>query len=90
MALPPSLLARVVVRTDSHPVMVAAARAGIGIAGMHEPVGRADPVLLPVLEGYVVRKLPFYIVTHRDLRDLPRIRAVFDHLAEEFARYARS
>lgn len=88
--LPPGALARMVVRTDSHPVVMAVARAGLGIAVVHQPAGLADPVLLPVLPDYAVRRLPFYIVTHRDLRDVPRVRAAFDHLANEFARYARS
>lgn len=88
--LPPSALTRMVVRTDSHPAQLAAVRAGLGIAVIHRPVGLADPLLLHVLPEHVFLKLPIYIVTHRDLRGVPRIKATFDHLADEFARYTRS
>ena len=86
---PPELLARIVVRTDSHTAQVGAARAGLGIAAVHQPIGLADPALVPVLPDFVLRRLPFYVVTHRDLRHVPRISAAFEHLASEFARYAR-
>lgn len=80
---------RVVLRTDSHPAQCAAARAGLGIAVVQRPVGLADPRLLPVLPDLVVGTLAIFLVMHRDLRDVPRVRAAFDHLAQEFARYTR-
>jgi DNA-binding transcriptional LysR family regulator len=75
------------VRTDSHPAQLAAARAGLGIAVVQRPVGRADPVLRPVLPEYIVAELPIWLVTHEDLRSTPRVRAVFDQLAIEFTRF---
>jgi DNA-binding transcriptional LysR family regulator len=86
--LPPGV--RVVLRTDSHPAQFAAARAGLGIAVVQRPVGLADPDLVPVMPDLVVGTIAIFLVTHRDLRDVPRVRAAFDHLAEEFARYVRS
>jgi DNA-binding transcriptional LysR family regulator len=75
---------RFVVRTDSHPAQLAAARAGLGIAVVQRPVAMADPLLLPVLPGLTVANLETWIVTHEDLRALPRIRAAFDGLVEAF------
>lgn len=80
---------RFVFRTDSHPAQLAAARAGLGIAVVQRPVGLADPVLRPVLPELVVASLDTWIVTHENLRRLPRVRAMFDHLAEAFARFVR-
>lgn len=87
--LPSELLKRIVVRTDNHMAQIAAARAGLGIAAVQYPLGVADPVLLPVLPDFVLRKVPFYILAHRDLRHVPRISATFDHLVDEFTQYAR-
>lgn len=85
--LPAPVLARFVVRTDSHPAQLAAARAGLGVAVVQRPVGLADPSLVHLLPEIVVATLPFWVVTHRDLRSVPRVRATLDHLAREFARY---
>lgn len=78
-----------VIRTDSHPAQLAAARAGLGIAVVQCPVGLADPLLRPVLPELTIARLDTWIVTHENLRDLPRVRAVFDHLVEAFRRLVR-
>jgi DNA-binding transcriptional LysR family regulator len=78
---------RFVIRTDSHPAQLAAARAGLGIALIQRPIGLADPRLCPVLPDLSVAKLDTWIVMHENLRELPRVRAVFDHLADAFSRY---
>lgn len=86
---PPAAVARFVLRTDSHPAQLALARAGLGIAVVHRPVGLADERLRPVLPDLVVATLPLWIVTHRDLRHVPRVRAAFDHLVERLGLYAK-
>ncbi len=78
---------RFVFRSDSHPAQLAAARAGLGIAVVQRPIGLADPKLRPVLPEFTVMTLETWIVTHEDLRDLQRIRAVFDHLCAAFRSY---
>jgi DNA-binding transcriptional LysR family regulator len=78
---------RFVVRTDSHPAQLAAARAGLGIAVVQRPIGLSDPRLQPVLPELAIPSLDAWIVTHQDLRELPRVRALFDHLAEAFRAY---
>ncbi len=81
---------RFVVRTDSHPAQLAAARAGLGIAAVQCPVGLADPVLDAVLPDLAIGTLDTWIVTHEDLHDLPRVRAVFDCLADAFREFGRA
>jgi DNA-binding transcriptional LysR family regulator len=85
--LPDIDLRRFVVRTDSHPAQLAAARAGIGIGFVQRPIGASDPRLRPVLPDLAIPELDTWVVTHENLRDIPRISAVFDHLVEEFGRY---
>jgi DNA-binding transcriptional LysR family regulator len=79
-----------VVRTDSHPAQLAAARAGLGIAVVQRPIGLADPLLRPVLpSSMTIARLDTWIVAHENLRMLPRVHAVFDHLVAAFKRYAQ-
>ncbi|WP_417723626.1 LysR family transcriptional regulator [Salipiger sp.] len=77
--------ARFVLRTDSHPAQIAAARAGIGIAVIQVPAGERDPVLSRVLPEVTVARLGVWIVTHGDLRRVPRVRAVFDALVAGYS-----
>lgn len=74
-------------RTDSHPAQLAAARAGLGIAFVQQPIGLSDARLRPVLPDLSIPRLDTWIATHEDLRNIPRVRTVFDHLVEEFGRY---
>ncbi len=73
--------ASVVLRTDSRASQFAAARAGLGIAvlGHHVAAGtelvRLDAPPLPGRE--------IWLVQHEDTRDVPRIRAAADALAEQ-------
>jgi len=76
-------------RTDSHPAVLRAARAGLGIAVVQRPVGDADPALRAVLPKLDIASLDTWIVTHENLRDVARVRAVFDHLVDEFSAFLR-
>lgn len=80
---------RLVIRTDSHPAQLAAARAGLGIAVLQRPIALADPLLRAVLPALTIASLDTWVVTHENLRTLPRVRAVFDHLAVAFRRFVR-
>lgn len=80
---------RFVARTDSHPAQLALARAGVGIAVVQRPIGDGDPSLQAVLPDMKLLALDTWIVTHKDLRQIPRVRTVFDHLVVELTRYAR-
>jgi DNA-binding transcriptional LysR family regulator len=81
---------RLVLRTDSHPAHVAAARAGVGIAVAQVPVGERDPNLVRILPDLDVMVLETWIVTHENLARVPRVRAVFDSLVESFREMSRS
>ena len=71
---------RFVLRTDSHPAQLAAARAGMGIAVAQVPVGAADPGLVRILPDLELGRLSVWVTMHEDLRALPRVRTLFDHL----------
>ena len=43
-----------------------------------------------MLPDLVVGPLPLWLVTHRDLRHVPRVRAALDHLAEALGRYVKA
>jgi len=77
-----------ILRTDSHPAQLAAARAGVGIAMAQIPTGLQDPRLRRVLPEFTAIMLDTWIVTHENLSKVPRVRAVFDCLAEAFVDYA--
>ncbi|MBB2483627.1 LysR family transcriptional regulator [Mitsuaria sp. WAJ17] len=87
---PRSVVDRMLLRTDSHPAQHAFARAGLGIAVMHRALGRADPGLVQLLPDDFQAALPVWLVTHRDLRREPRVRAAFDHLVASFSDYCRA
>ncbi|AWI85774.1 LysR family transcriptional regulator [Alloyangia pacifica] len=84
--LPPE---RFVLRTDSHPAHLAAARAGLGIAVAQVPLARRYDDLVRVLPDLQVAALETWIVLHEDLRDTPRVRALRDHLAAAFVDFGR-
>lgn len=81
---------RCVLRTDSHPAQLAAARAGLGIAVAQVPVGDRDPALIRILPDHEVARMETWIVTHENLANVPRVRAVFDTLAQAFKHFARA
>jgi len=76
-----------IARTDSHPAQFALARAGLGIAVAQIPMAAHYPELEQVLSDIELPQLPTWIVTHENLRRLPRVAALFDHLVEAFDAY---
>jgi DNA-binding transcriptional LysR family regulator len=75
---------RLVLRTDSHPAQIAAARAGVGIAVAQVPAGERDPGLLRILPDFEPARIETWIVTHENLARVPRVRAVFDSFVASF------
>lgn len=75
---------QLVLRTDSHPAQLAAARAGLGVAVAQVPVGERDARLVRLLPDFDVAILETWIVTHENLARVPRVRAAFDSLVESF------
>jgi DNA-binding transcriptional LysR family regulator len=78
---------RWIARTDSHPAQLALARAGLGIAVVQIPAAARYPELERVLSDIELPQLPTWIVTHENLRRLPRVGALFDHLVNAFQAY---
>ena len=70
----------VVLRTNDLETQVAAARSGLGIAALPHYLGDSDPRL----QRHVVTQKPIsrdvWLVVHRDLRQIPAVRAVMEFL----------
>lgn len=77
--------ARFVLRSDDTHARLAAAEAALGLAVLPHILARRAPHLQPLLEGEAVPAKPIWLVVHRDLRHLARVRAVLDWLVELFA-----
>jgi DNA-binding transcriptional LysR family regulator len=72
-------------RTDSDLAQLAAVRAGIGVGVCQVPLHGALVRVLPQLTFH----LEAWVVMHEDLRQVRRVRTVFDHLVEELRLYVR-
>lgn len=68
-------------RTDSEAARVACVRAGLGIGVMQAGIAVRDPMLEPVLPDVVGLTLDTWLALHDDLRRMPKIRLVADHLS---------
>ena len=70
-------------RCDDLIVQWQAVRAGLGIGFASAYMLRSDPSVLSVLPGLLrVPPLPMWLAVHREIRSNPRIRAVYDFLAQ--------
>jgi DNA-binding transcriptional LysR family regulator len=69
-------------RCDNDVAQLAALRAGIGIGGCQENIAKRDPGLVRLLPDSLSISLEVWLVMHEDVRATPRIRRLFDHLAE--------
>lgn len=74
-------------RSDSDCAQLAAIRAGVGVGVCQVRLAQTDARLQRVLPA-IESTLDVWLVTHEDLRDQRRIRALLDHLAVALARYA--
>jgi DNA-binding transcriptional LysR family regulator len=75
-------------RTDGDLAQLNALRAGFGLAVCQIGIARRDPDLVQLLSKTFKFDLEMWLVMHKDLRNTRRVRLLFDHLAEELARYA--
>ena len=69
--------------TNGRDTMLAAAKAGIGLACLARVVGDADPTLFRVPLTPALPAPTLWMGTHRDGRSTPRVRALTAHLAAE-------
>ncbi|MCR5878195.1 LysR family transcriptional regulator [Phenylobacterium sp. J367] len=70
------------VRTDNDAAQMALLKAGFGIAACQHQIARRAG-LVPVMAEVFEFKLELWIAMHENLRGSRRMRAMFDHLAEE-------
>ena len=72
-------------RCDNQIVDLQAVRAGLGIGVVMHHLAAGFLELEPVLPELPLPVLPIWLTAHRELRSVPRIRLVFDFLAEALA-----
>jgi DNA-binding transcriptional LysR family regulator len=65
---------------------LAAAKAGVGLALLPHHIGQPEDDLVRMLELPAELKQPITLLVHPDLRNVPRVRAVFDFLVGEIDR----
>jgi DNA-binding transcriptional LysR family regulator len=71
--------ARIAMRSNEILPLLAAARAGAGIACLPAIAALGEPDLVPVAPGIIGRP-DIFLITHRDLRRRARVRVVFDFI----------
>jgi DNA-binding transcriptional LysR family regulator len=74
--------AHVAARANSLAALLPSVKSGAGLAPMPVIVGEMEADLVRVLDLGADMGTPFYLLTHRDLRRTPRIRAFFDFIIE--------
>jgi DNA-binding transcriptional LysR family regulator len=74
-------------RTDSEAAQAALMRSGFGIGTLHEPLGRRDPDLVPILPEQFSFSLEIWVVMHEDLKTDRCARLLFDHLVASLGDY---
>jgi DNA-binding transcriptional LysR family regulator len=77
-------------RTGSEAAQIASVRAGLGIGVMQAGIAAREPLLEPVLPDLVAWSLDAWLVLHDDLRRLPMVRIVADHLSAVLPAVLRS
>ena len=74
--------AQVAARADSIAALLPSVKSGAGIALMPVVVGKNEKDLVQILDLGAGMATPVYLLTHRDLRRTPRVRAFFDFIIE--------
>lgn len=72
-------------RCDNHLVTWEAVRAGLGIGVGLQALAARDAALHQVLREFAIPPLPLWLTAHRELRDTPRLRLVFEALVAAWA-----
>lgn len=65
-------------------------KAGHGVSMLPEVLGEVEPGVEKVLADVPSLEFPVWLVTHRELQTSPRIRTVFDFLANQLGKIARN
>jgi DNA-binding transcriptional LysR family regulator len=75
--------ARVVARSNTVPGLLMTVKSGAGLAPLPVPLAVRDSDLVSVLGPLPGLYSPIYLLTHPDLRHMPRVRTFFDFIIEE-------
>ncbi|WP_224991455.1 LysR family transcriptional regulator [Acinetobacter pittii] len=75
------------IRTDSHPAQFSAVKAALGVGFIQCPIANQCPELVQLLPDLEIQRYDLWLVIHEDFRQIPKIRALFDYLAQAFAEY---
>jgi DNA-binding transcriptional LysR family regulator len=75
--------ARICGESGNIPSVLLALKSGAGLAPLPTPVGDNDDELVRVLGPFPELSYPMYLLTHRDLRRMPRVSAFFDFCSRE-------
>ena len=78
--------AKFALRTDDLIASWQAIRAGLGVGVAAEYLVSTDPQVSPILPALKIPPMPMWLVAHREIRGNPRIRAVFNFLADAMPR----
>lgn len=70
------------VRCDDHATYWNLVRAGCGIGFAQGQIAKHDPEIVAIDPGVVIPPLPIWLVAHEAMRHTPRVRRVWDLLAE--------
>ena len=70
---------------ENHSAHWALVKQGMGIGGMLEQIGNAEPLVERVLPELSFPSLDIWLVAHRELKTNKRVRRVFDFLASELS-----
>ena len=77
----PQLEQRIIVQCSDHACAWQMVKSGMGIGSALSVVAQRESLVAPVLADVHIEKLPVWLVTHRELRQQPRLRLVYDYLA---------
>jgi DNA-binding transcriptional LysR family regulator len=72
---------RIICITSDHACAWEMLKAGVGITSALSIIAQRTPLVQPVLTDIVLGRFPVWLVTHKELRQQPRLRVVFDYLA---------
>src|SRR5262245_59604929 len=75
--------ASVAARGNSVSEILMAVKSGVGLAPLPMPFAASEPDLSVVLETRPALTFPFYLVIHRDMRRVRRVRAFLDFVSSE-------
>jgi len=72
----------ITLRCDDFLVMWALVKQGLGLGVIDDRIGDADPAVARALPGLAPLTFPVWLVAHREIHNSPRLRFVFDTLAD--------